>query len=199
MKLIFSNTSPYARKVRMVIIEKGLDEQIEMVACNPFDDAAILKATNPLGKVPTLILDEGDALYDSPVICEYLDSLSPSTCLIPASGQSRWEVLRWQALADGILDSAYNIVMEQLRPEGEQSSSWLVRWHTGIEQALNEAATQLHTLSEPVNLAHLAMISALGYIDFRLATVEWRMERAALAAWYTALVSRPSVTRTHPE
>jgi len=158
--------------VRMVVIEKGLDEQIEMVACNPFEDVATHTTANPLGKIPTLVLDEGNTLYDSPVICEYLDSLSPNTRLIPKIGPSRWEVLRWQALADGMLDSAYNIVMERRRPENEQSSYWLARWHAGIENTLDVANVQVHTLPEAINLAHLAVISTLGYLDFRLPAVE---------------------------
>ena len=86
MKLYYANNSPYSRKVRIAIIEKGLGEQIEMVACNPFDDVPALKAVNPLGKVPALILDHGEALYDSPVICEYLDTLSPDNHMIPETG-----------------------------------------------------------------------------------------------------------------
>ncbi len=199
MKLIYSNTSPYSRKVRMVVIEKGLDEQVEMVACNPFNDAAMLKDANPLAKVPVLILDEGNALYDSPVICEYLDTLLPNTCLIPKTGPLRWEVLRWQALADGILDSAYNVVMEQRRAEHEQSSYWLVRWQTGIKQALDEADARIQTLPETINLAHLAIISALGYLDFRLPSLAWQAGHASLAAWFKGLAPRLSVTRTRPE
>ncbi|HHS84345.1 MAG TPA: hypothetical protein ENK38_05385, partial [Gammaproteobacteria bacterium] len=96
MKLFYSKTSPYSRKVRLVIHEKGLQQAITSVVCNPFDEVPELEAANPLGKVPTLIMDDGASLYDSPVICAYLDTLTPDR-LIPESGRERWNVLRWEA------------------------------------------------------------------------------------------------------
>src|SRR3974377_2247191 len=121
MKLYFSTTSPYVRKVRVVAIEKGLADRVELVAANPWPDPAAVVAVNPLGKVPTLVTDDGLALYDSPVICEYLDALAPAAPLLPRSGSDRWQVLRCQALCDGILDAAVAIVLERRRPEAERS------------------------------------------------------------------------------
>ena len=136
MKLFYSKTSPYSRKVRMMIHEKGLQQAITSVTCNPFDEAPELGAANPLGKVPTLILDDGSPLYDSPVICAYLDTLTPGR-LIPESGRERWNVLRWEALCDGVLDAAYNIVMERRRDAQEQSAGWIAQWKTQVSRSLD--------------------------------------------------------------
>lgn len=200
MKLFYSNTSPYSRKVRLAVIEKGLGSQIEMHLCNPFAEASELKRANPLGKIPTLLLDDGSALFDSPVICEYLDTRSThSIPLIPTAEPTRWEVLRWQALADGITDAAYNIVMEQRRTDSEPSHHWLGRWETAINNAADEANANISNLAEPINLAHLSLISALGYLDFRLPELAWQKNRNALTEWYKQMSTRSSVIETQPE
>jgi len=184
MKLYYSATSPYAHKVRLVVMAKGLSERIGLVSCNPFENNVALLAHNPLGKVPALVLDDERVLFDSPVICEYLDSLSPDKQLIPAAGDRRWEVLRWQALADGIIDQAYNVVMERRRPEQQQSDDWLTRWQLAINHALDEVERSTPTLAEDINLAHLALIAALAYLDLRMEVLAWRQARPVLAQWY---------------
>jgi len=198
MKLYASNTSPYARKTRLVVLEKGLQEQVETVLLDPFAEDPQLRAANPLHRVPTLVLDDGDSLYDSPVICEYLDSLSPSPRLLPASGPERWVVLRWQALADGILDAAYNSVMERRRPADEQSPGWLDNWQGEIERALAAAEQQRQGLGEDISLAHVALATALGYLDFRLADINWRQRQPALAEWFSVFSERESMRATEP-
>jgi glutathione S-transferase len=199
MQLFYSNTSPYSRKVRLVIQEKGLHEHVKQILCNPFDDVPALKAANPLAKVPTLITDTGMALYDSPVICEYLDDLTSEKRLIPASGMIRWQVRRWEALADGILDAAYSIVMERRRPSQEQSAQWMTQWETEITRAVQQAERDLHELPDYVSLAQLALAAALGYLDFRLPGLDWRRANTNITAWYAAFKTRSSMQQTSPE
>ncbi len=197
MKLFYSPTSPYARKVRIVAAEKGLDDRIELVPCNPFEDADELRRVNPLGKVPCLMLDDGTALYDSPVICEYLDAATPTPRLLPAD-ERRWRVLRLQALADGMLDAAVAIVMERWRPEGERSEGWIRRWSDAIRRGADTFAEEIATLPETISLAHVAMGAALGYLDFRLPELEWRADRKSLATWYETFAERSSMRATRP-
>ncbi|VAW78827.1 Glutathione S-transferase family protein, partial [hydrothermal vent metagenome] len=191
-------TSPYSRKVRLVIHEKGLSQAVTCIACNPFDNASDLQTENPLGKVPTLILDDGTPLYDSPVICEYLDTLTADR-LLPESGLERWTVLRWQALCDGILDAAYNIVMERRRPAQEQFVDWITQWETQICRSLNTIEGSLDTLPENVSLAHLSLGASLGYLDFRLADLDWRGHNQELTAWYEDFSGRDAMQNTEPE
>jgi len=198
MKLFYSGTSPYSRKVRLVIHEKGLTQAVTCVACNPFENTPDLEANNPLGKVPTLVLDDGSPLYDSPVICEYLDTLTADR-LLPASGMARWSVLRWQALCDGILDAAYNIVMERRRPAQAQSTDWIAQWETQIRRSLDAVHGSLGTLPERISLAQLSLGASLGYLDFRLSGLGWRHRCPALTAWYEDFSARDAMQRTQPE
>ena len=159
MRLFYAGTSPYARKVRVVIAEKGLEAQVDGHLCSPFDDVPELKAVNPLNKVPCLALDDGTALYDSAVIVEYLDSLDSATRLIPGDGAARWTVLRQQALGDGILDAAFNTVVESRRPEAQQSPSWNERWRSAIDRSLAAMDGEIESLARQPNLAQGVCIS----------------------------------------
>lgn len=199
MKLFYSKTSPYSRKVRLTILEKGLKDQVEPVLCNPFEEASTLKSVNPLGKVPVLVLDDGDVLYDSPVICAYLDGQSTHKPLLPEGGMALWRVRRCEALADGILDAAYNVVMERRRPDGERSLDWIRRWTDEITCALPAMETELADLGDRLTLAHLAFAAALGYLEFRLPELEWRHNCPASAAWYDVFRTRVSMLETQPE
>ena len=198
MRLFYSKTSPYSRKVRLVIHEKGLQNTIISVACNPFDEVPELEAANPLGKVPTLILDDGSSLYDSPVICAYLDSLTPGR-LIPESGRERWNVLRWEALCDGVVDATYNIVMERRRDTQEQSAGWIEQWKTQVIRTLNHIEATIDMLPSQVTLAQLALGTALGYLEFRLPDLDWRSRCPALAAWYGDFSVRDTMQHTLPK
>lgn len=152
MKLYVSGTSPYSRKVRLVIYEKDLVGQVEEQLINPFENNNELVKVNPLGKIPVLILDNGETLFDSPVICRYLDSLpSDQPSLIPEDNV--WQVLRWQALADGLTDAIYNLVMERRRPDNEQSTSWISMWTKDVEHALLEMESKLDQPGEVITLA----------------------------------------------
>ena len=199
MKLFYSEASPYSRKVRLTVLEKGLQEQVETILCNPFVDVTALKAVNPLGKVPALVLDDGDVLYDSPVICAWLDSQSAINPLIPEAGKAHWRVRRCEALADGILDAAYNVVMERRRPDGERSADWIQRWTGEITHALTAVEAEVDDLGDRVTLAHLAVASALGYLAFRLHGLDWRSSCPAATAWYDVFRMRTSMRETQPE
>ena len=198
MKLYYSKTSPYSRKVRLMIYEKGLQQTIISVACNPFGEVPDLETANPLGKIPTLILDDGSSLYDSPVICAYLDTLTPDK-LIPASEKERWNVLRWEALCDGILDAAYNIVMERRRDSREQSASWIELWNNQISRSLNFIEADIDALPEQLSLAHLSLGAVLGYLDFRLSDLDWHSQCPALTVWYDVFSKRDAMQNTQPE
>ncbi len=196
MKLFYSVTSPYARKTRLMAREKGFQDRIEEIPCNPHEKVPGLSEANPLGRVPTLVLDDGSGLYDSPVICQYLDSLSDTPRLIPESEPRRWDTLRWEALADGILDAAYNSVMEGRRPLNEQSQDWIGRWHDEIRTALDAMERDLPTLPEYPCLSHLALAAALSYLDFRLPDLAWRDGHPAGARWYDNFSRSPSMVET---
>lgn len=197
MKLIYAGPSPYSRKVRVVIAEKGLGDEIQFTACNPFEDAPDLRAANPLGKVPVLVLDDGTVLFDSPIICEYLDGLGNGHRLLP-EGVPGWTVRRRHALADGLLDAAFNIVIERRRPESERSASWIERWGGAIDRVLARVDAEVGDLGAEPTLAHIAFGCALGYLDFRLPDRPWRDKNPKAAAWFSKFSERPSMAATKP-
>lgn len=199
MRLFYSPTSPYARKVRVALAEKRLEQQVDAVACNPFDDPQMLTAANPLGKVPVLVLDDGEVLYDSPVIVEYVDSLDSPVRLIPPDAGPRWRVLRQQALGDGILDAALAIVLERRRPEAERSSHWLNRWQGVIARGLAAIESEAGSFGRTPDLGQITLGSALGYLDFRLPETDWRNACPETSAWFDAFSARPSMAATRPE
>lgn len=199
MKLIFAQASPYARKVRVAIAEKNLNG-IEQVAANPFDLPADLVAANPLSKVPALVLDDGSALYDSPVICEYLDSLGELHQLIPAAGPGRWTVLRRHALTDGILDATFSIACEiNRRPANERSQGWIDRWCAAVERSLGVLEAEIGEFGQAVTLAHIGAGCALSYLDLRVShLIDWRQKYPLLADWHAEFAQRPSMQSTQP-
>jgi len=202
MKLYYSKTSPYSRKVRLMIHEKGLQPGINCIACNPFDKVPELEAANPLGKVPTLILGDGSSLYDSPVICAYLDTLAPDRLIPeaePDTNMERWNILRWEALCDGMLDATYNIVMERRRDTLEQSAGWIKQWKDQVTRSLDLMDASINTLPVQISLAQLSLGAALGYLDFRLPDLDWRNQCPALAAWYDDFSKRDAMQNTWPE
>jgi glutathione S-transferase len=197
MKLLYSTSSPFARKARIVTREKGLLPVVVEIECNPFANPIELQQANRLSKVPTL-LTEGLALYDSPVICEYLDSLAEHPRLVPVKGLDRWLVLRAQSLADGLLDIAVALTLEERRPEKEQSASVMKRWREQIQGALDAMHSQSAKVSRSITLGHIAFGAALGYLDFRHPEMRWREGRSALAEWFEAFAKRDSMTQTIP-
>jgi glutathione S-transferase len=203
MKLIGSITSPYVRKVRVVMAEKKLDYQF--VAEDVWAADTSISASNPLGKVPCLIMEGGDALFDSRVIVEYIDTLSPVGKLIPDRGRERAEVKTWEALADGLLDAAILARLEASwagRKEGERSQAWIDRQMNKIDDSLNALARALaersHCVGIQVSLADIAVGVAVSYLDFRFPAIDWRAKHPNLDGLYERLSQRPSFKDTLP-
>lgn len=198
MQLIYAKPSPYSRKVRVTVLEKGLAGQVEDIIVSPLEDPAALLEANPLGKVPALRLDDGRCLYDSWVICEYLDSLAPSPRLIP-DGAARFELLCRAALADGVLDAAVTARLELLRPEAMRWAPWTDRQRRAIERGLAVMEQDVAALGPAPTLAHIEFAVTLEYLDFRLPEVAWRAGHPALAAWLGEFSQRPSMRATVPQ
>ena len=201
MRLLSSPTSPYARKVRMTLIEKGLADQVTVDAAVPLgtaEEAAAVRRVNPLAKIPALVLDTGEALYDSPVICDYLDSLGTGPTLLPAAGSARWTALRRPALGDGVADAAFNIVMEHRRPEAQRSTEWLDRWARAVHGAADALEQELAHGALGFDLGAIALSAAFGYLDFRLPQIDWRAGRPRLTEAFAELAARPSFVATAP-
>lgn len=203
MKLRYSPTSPYVRKVVVVAIEAGLSDRIErlpttVLPTRPNDEVA---RENPLVKVPALTTDDGLVLYDSPVISEYLDTLNPGPKLFPASGTARWVALRHQALADGLLDAAILIRYEGLRPKECQWADWIDGQTRKMRGALASLEMELEAgdLGGSLNIGQIAVGCALGYLDFRFASEEWRSRHRRLAGWFEDFAQRKSMQQTIPQ
>lgn len=202
MKLIGSLTSPYVRKVRIVLAEKKLDCQF--VQEDVWGSDAIL-STNPLGKVPCLVMESGEVLYDSRVIVEYMDTLSPVGKLIPGSGRERAEVRTWEALADGVLDALVAARMEATwsgRTDLQRCQAWIDRQMVRVDAALHTMSRNLgdtpYCTGIHLSLADIAVGCALGYLDFRFPDVSWRGQHANLARLSDRLKARLSFIDTHP-
>ena len=201
MKLLGSDTSPYVRKVRVVLAEKKIDYQYTRE--DVFSPTSTVPDSNPLGKVPVLVTDDGAAVFDSRVIVEFLDTVSPISRLIPPSGRSRVEVRCWEALADGLLDAALLIRMEQTqRPENLRSASWVARQTGKIDAALaamsNGLADKPYCAEGKYSLADIAVGCALGYLDFRFGDIDWRARHANLARHAEKLFARQTFIDTAP-
>ncbi len=199
MKLRYSPTSPYVRKVTVVAHETGLIDRIELVPTNVWANDTDIGRDNPLGKVPALTTDGGEVLFDSPVICEYLDSLHDGAKLYPPSGGARWTALRRQALADGVLDAGILRRLESMRREPERSSAWIERQRTAVERALDSLEEEASSLGQAITIGHVAIGCALGWFDLRFPADNWRHRRPALAAWSAAFAERPSMKKTVPK
>lgn len=202
MKLIGSLSSPYVRKVRVAMAEKKLD--YDFVLENVWSaDTAILQS-NPLGKVPCLIMEDGGAMFDSRVIVEYLDTMTPVGKLIPANGRERAEVKCWEALADGVLDAAVLVRLERtLRPEAQQSASWIERQLTKVQAGLKAMSTGLgdkpYCAGNHYTLADVAVGCALGWLSFRFPENTWRADFPNLAKLHDKLSERPSFKESVPQ
>ena len=202
MKLIGSLTSPYVRKVRIVLAEKKLDYQLELEDVWARDT---ILASNPLGKVPCLVMEGGEAVFDSRVIVEYVDTLSPVGKLIPERGRERAEVRTWEALADGVLDAAILVRLEQTwsgRPEPQRSAAWVERQLGKVDAGV--AAIGKGLGDKPwcsgthFSLSDIAVGCALGYLDFRFSHIDWRARHANLARLFDKLSLRASFVDTLP-
>jgi glutathione S-transferase len=201
IRLLGSLTSPYVRKVRIVMAEKRIEYQLELEDVWAPDTR--IHDANPLGKVPCLIMEDGGAVFDSRVIVEYLDSATPVSKLIPATGRERAEVRTWEALADGIVDAAILARLEQTqRPAAQQSAAWIERQmgkiHAGIAAMGGGLGDKAWCNGHAYTLADIAVGCALGYLDFRFGSIDWRGRHPNLARLYEKLAARPSFAETQP-
>ncbi|MCR6671297.1 glutathione S-transferase family protein [Devosia ginsengisoli] len=200
MKLLYSPTSPYVRKVTIVAMVTDLADAIERVtvAPHPLVPDRTLTTINPLGKAPTLICDDGTILYDSRVIIEYLDARTRAAKVIPP-GDLRWKALARQALGDGILDAALLLRYEGLvREPALQSHPWRRGQEAKIDAALEVATHQLAITNLEFDVGNIAIGAALGFLDFRLPELEWRLRHPALANWFAAYDAQPIALATRP-
>jgi glutathione S-transferase len=201
MKLHYSPRSPFVRKVMIFAHEVGLAGRIELIrTVVAFTQAnRDLMRVNPIGKIPTLIADDGMALYDSTVICEYLDSLHGGARYFPQAPGERWRALRWHALGDNMLDNLILLRSETLRPKEQQSPETAVALETKIRSSLDFLDGEAAALGKtPVGIGHVGIGCALGYVDFRFPGLAWREGRPRIAAWYETFSQRPSMRNTLP-
>jgi glutathione S-transferase len=201
MKLLASPLSPYSRKVRVVLAEKRIECELEIVDVAPVDNP--VNRHNPLGKIPTLLLDDATALYDSRVIVEFLDNVSPFSRLIPDDNRDRVQVRRWEALADGVLDAGLLVRYESLRDKSEQSAAWtgkqLARMHRGMTQMAADLEGRAWCHGDRYSLADIALGCCMGWLGYRKpGALDWHGEYPGLARHYAKLMERPAFADTAP-
>ncbi len=200
MKLLYTPNSPYARKVRIVAMEKHIDIALEEVDLAAADSPVV--QYNPLGKVPVLILDDGVGLYDSRVIIEYLDARTPVSRLMPNDTRLRIDVIRWGALADGICDATVAVMLEQRKEEQHQSAAYIEKQYTKVVNGLaalnKDISKKKWCVNETFSLADIAVGCMLGYVSLRLKSLDWQNQYPSLAKQYTILSKRPSFKETVP-
>ena len=201
MKLIGSLASAYVRKVRVVMAEKRLD--YEFVVENVWASDTTIHQSNPLGKIPCLVMEDGGAMFDSRVIVEYLDTLTPVGKLIPPNGRERAEVKCWEALADGVLDAGALARLESLRPEGQRSPEWTARQMSKIHAGLKAMSAGLKETpfcaGNHYTLADVAAGCALGWLSFRFPDIDWRSQYPNLEKLFDKLSERQSFKDTVPQ
>jgi glutathione S-transferase len=196
MKLAFSPASPYVRKVTACAIKRGLNDKIERLKIGTTDPA--LLQYNALSKVPTLITDDGACIFDSPVICEYLDSIGSAPKLFPPAGPARWKALTQEALADGILDATQPRRRELTLPQDEGRKGYIALQQGKVTRAVAEFEKQAGSLGNLDTIGEITIGCALGYLDFRYANEPWRAGHPKLTAWYEKVVKLPPLAETMP-
>ena len=196
MKIYYSGTSPYVRKVMVCAILRGLDGRIEKHPSNPHASPADLLSDNPLSRVPCLVADDGMSLYDSPVICEYLDSVGESGKLFPAAGPARWRALKLQAMGDGILDAAVPCRGETAKPREGARDGLIARYKAAMARTVDALEADLPGTG--LDIGTIAVACALGYLDFRYGAEPWRPGHPKLTAWYEAIATNPAIAATAP-
>ena len=196
MKITASGASPYVRKAMAGAIARGIDSQLEKWTIATTDP--VLSNSNPLGKIPTLVTDEGVALFDSPVICEFLDSIGSAPALFPAAGPARWAALRLQAIGDGILDASQPRRRELALPQDEGRVAYIDLQRGKVARAVAVLEKEAASLGALKTIGDIAVACALGYLDFRFAHEPWRPGHPKLEAWYSSVVSLPPMAKTMP-
>ncbi|MFT5540030.1 MAG: glutathione S-transferase [Alphaproteobacteria bacterium] len=198
MKGYATVSSPYARKIRVAALETGQDGLIDWQMLSREERASMMPGINPLGKVPAVVLDSGEALYDSPVICAYVDSLHDGTKLIPPTGPARWRTLRREALGDGLTEAVGNVAQEGMKPEDKQLQRVLDRQGAKVAAALAALNTEAGDFQTPPGMGEISIACAIGYMDYRGVAPDWQKTYPTLAAWYGEINKRPSFSQTLP-
>ena len=198
MKLYYSPTSPFVRKVNVLASETGLSERVEWVKTNPWQVEDILTAENPLSKVPTLITDDDKVIYDSRVICEYIDTLHNGNKFHPENSDERWQVLRLQALADGILEAGIARFLEKKRSAEQQSIDWDNTQRKAIERSLDYLESTVQVWCDQLDIGVITIACTLGWLDFRIPNEDWRENRPQLKTWFIEFSKRESMLKTMP-
>ena len=200
MKLYYAQKSPFVRKVLVLAIEAGIEDKLEKVDCStttPVDPDAGL--VNPIKKIPALELDDGTILFDSPVVCEYLDAEVGDGGIFPHDPSSRWAALRLQALADGLLDAAVLLRYENtLRPDNLRWADWVSGQMGKVDGALADMEAHAASFGDRVDIGTISVACAVAYLDFRFADKDWRAACPNLAAWFAKFAERPSMQATQP-
>ncbi len=200
LTLYFSPTSPFTRKVMATAIELGIDDRMDKLTspAHPIERNPAIVARNPLGQVPTLVTEDGTVLYDSRVICDYLNALA-SGSIVPPEGAARWTALTLQALADGMMGAALLVRYERtLRPEGARSAPWESGQVAKVVSALDALEEMAESFGDRIDIGTIAVACGLGYLDFRLGDLGWRKGRTQLADWCARIGARPSLATTVP-
>ena len=199
MKLYISTGSPFARKCRIMVHEKGLTGRVEAQTVDfPYKADQEFLLANPIGQVPALIADDGEPLFNSPVICAYLDSVGEGDRLLPPEGPDHWRVRRTESLADGLMEMTVKQVLEGRRPDAQRNAEWTGYWQQGQRLALDQLEARA-IQPEPFDLGALALGVALTYLDFRMPDFDWRAGRPWLAALQGKLEKRESFRATFPK
>ncbi len=196
MKLFYSPTSPFVRKVMACAITRDIEGRIETVRSNPHESPPALLAANPLSKVPCLVADDGLALFDSPVICEFLDGIGNAVAMFPEHGAVRFRALRQQAMGDGLLDAAVGRRGELAKPQEAGRQALMERQAAAVERTLDWLDHE--PPHRTIDIGTITVACALGYLDFRFAGEPWRRGRSKLAGWFEGFVENPGITRTAP-
>ena len=196
MKLRFSSTSPFVRKVWVAALETGLAERIERVMVSPINPEDVKSSPSPLGKIPCLVTDDGMVLFDSPVIMDYFNSLLDDLSLIPAKGTARWTTLRRQALGDGMIGCTVNIFVERMRKPERQSKGWMVHNKAAVDRAIHSLEAEIGDLADVIDAGTITLAVALAFVDMHFPEDSWREEHPKLAAWSDEFNRRPSMTAT---
>ena len=195
-KLFGSPTSPFVRKVRVLLLEAGLSEKVCFERIDPRDTTTELRARNPLGKVPTFLCEEG-SLFDSGVICEWIcDRNIEAGHLLPAG--RRWRILTTQALADGLLDAGLLVRQEELREPSARSDTWIAEQTDRMRAAIASLDKDVAWRDSDIDLGQIAVACALGWVNFRLPRIDWETAYPQLAEWFNSIASRPSLVATRP-
>ncbi len=197
MKLFYSATSPYVRKVMACAIQRGIVDRIETTPSNPHQSPPDLLAQNPLSKVPCLVTDDGVSLFGSQLICEFLESMGEALPLFPVMGPARWRALKLQSIGDGILDAAVPCRGEMGRPKEDARDAAIARYKAAIARAVDVLETD--PPHKHIDIGSITVACALGYLDFRYASDPWRPNHPKLAEWYEAFSQNACMAQTAPK